>query len=251
MKAGSTRITTIDMKRLQQFFNKHTVKQVLDIGTGSGDFIKILNDTFQGEADITGVDPGEQWLKEARNNFPQENIRFQCMSGEKLAFDDHAFDVVSMANALHHLQDTTTTLSEMKRVIKPNGWIIICEISDGELNESQKNQQLLHHFKSFVDRLHGISHRETYTPDEINAIITQTQIDIRESFTHLKMKKPKFEEQILDEKYEQMKSLLEELQGRPEYETKKDQLPLFKQRLQKYGFQMAPQHVVIGRVENL
>jgi hypothetical protein len=46
-----------------------------------------------------------------------------------------------------------------------------------------------------------------------------------------------------------MKSLLEELQGRPEYDEKKDLLPVFEGRLKKYGFQMATQLMVIGKVK--
>lgn len=237
------------MKRLQQFFKDKIVKKALDIGTGSGDFVKILNHTLEGNAHITGIDPGEEWLKEARSRFPQENIEFLCMGGEALQFDDDSFDLVSISNALHYLNNIEQSFSEMKRVVKPDGWLVICEVSDGDLNEAQQNQKMLHHFKSFVDRLHGITHRETWTPDEILEIIQQNKIEIVHSFSHRKMKKANFDELFLDEKYKQMESLLEELQGRPEFDRKKDQLPLFKERLRKYGFQMAIQLVVIGKVK--
>jgi ubiquinone/menaquinone biosynthesis C-methylase UbiE len=237
------------MKQLQQFFENKTINNVLDIGTGTGDFIKILNDTFNGNAKLTGIDPGEEWLKEARARFPQENIQFICMGSENLQFENDSFDVVAISNALHHLGNIELSFSEMKRVVLPNGWLVINEISDGELNEAQENQKMLHHFKSFVDRLHGISHRRTWSKDEILEIVQQNGVDVVLSYSHNKTKQVNFDELLLDEKYHQMESLLEELQGRPEYDDKKDLLPVFKDRLKKYGFQMATQLMVIGKVK--
>ncbi|HKJ43920.1 MAG TPA: class I SAM-dependent methyltransferase [Sunxiuqinia sp.] len=237
------------MKRLQRFFEDKTINNVLDIGTGTGDFLKLLDDTFGNGAQLIGVDPGEQWLKKARIRFQDDHIEFRCMSGEKLEFDDDTFDVVSISKALHHLENRKQALAEMKRVVRPNGWIIINEVTDGDLNEAQENQKMLHHFKSFVDRLHGISHRQTFTQEEVVEIVEQNGIRIAYSYPHLKMKNPNFDELFLNEKYEEMKSLLEELQGRPEYDQKKNQLPLFRERLNKYGFQMANQLMVIGQVK--
>jgi ubiquinone/menaquinone biosynthesis C-methylase UbiE len=222
----------------------------LDVGCGAGDFIKLLDSTFEGRARLTGIDPGEQWLKEARARFPQEHVEFVRMSGEQLSFEDNTFDVVSLSNALHHLENIEQTFNEMKRVVKPGGWLLINEISDGELSPAQENQRMLHHFKSFVDRLHGITHRPTWTPDEILDIIAQNKLDVVDSFLHLKMKTVNREELFLEDKYRQMESLLEELQGRPEFEQTKDQLPLFRERLSSHGFQTAPHLMVIGQAKN-
>lgn len=237
------------MKQLHHFFEDKTIKNVLDIGTGTGDFIKTLNDTFLENTQITGVDPGEQWLKEARTHFPQEHIHFLCMSGEQLDFADDTFDVISISNALHHLKNIEQSLGEMKRVLKPDGWLIINEICDDKLTKAQENQKMLHHFKSYVDRLHGISHHETYSPDKIQKIIQQNNIEVVHSFLHNKVKQANFDEKFLDEKFQQMKSLLEELQGRTEFDLMKDQLPVFKQQTDQHGFHMAPQFMLIGKAK--
>ena len=235
------------MEQLKTFFLNKSIKNVLDIGTGSGDFIKVLDDTFGESVSITGTDPGEQWLKEARTRFPKNHIEFIRMEGEKLDFEDHSFDVVSISNALHHLKDIEQSFQEMKRVLKPDGWLIVNEISDGELNEAQENQKMLHHFKSFVDRMHGISHRETWKKDEIRQIVEKNYVQIEFTFPYQKMKNPNFDEVFLDEKYQMMENLLEELHGRPEYELMESKLPLFKQRLHKHGFQLATHLMTIGQ----
>ncbi len=235
------------MKRLQHFFSNKPVARVLDVGCGAGDFIKLLDGIFEGKARLTGIDPGEEWLKEARVRFPQEHIDFVRMSGEQLDFEDNTFEVVTLSNALHHLENIEQTFNEMKRVVKPGGWLLINEISDGELNPAQENQRMLHHFKSFVDRLHGITHRPTRTPDEILDIVDQNKLEVVDSFLYLKMKMVNREELFLEDKYRQMESLLEELQGRPEFDQTKDQLPLFRERLASHGFQTAPQLMVIAK----
>ncbi len=237
------------MEQLQDFFADKTVNNVLDIGTGTGDFVKVLDSVFQGTTDITGVDPGEIWLKEARARFPQENIRFIRMEGEKLEFADHSFDVVSMSKALHHLSNIPASMAEIKRVLKPGGWLIIDEnIADG-LNEAQENQKMLHHFKSFVDRLNGISHHETWSRGEVIEILQQQGLQVKLSFPHNKSPKPIFDELILNERYQMMEQLLESLTGRPEYDLMAEQLPSFEQRLRKYGFQMATLLLVVGQFE--
>ena len=235
------------MDQLKSFFQDKSIQKILDIGTGSGDFVKVLNSTFNESTPIVGTDPGEQWLKEARDKFPQENIEFLRMEGEKLTFDDHSFDLVSISNALHHLKDISESFLEIKRVLKPGGWIVVNEISDGDLNEAQENQKMLHHFKSFVDRLHGISHQNTWTRPELLDIIKEQGIEVQLSFTHEKNKKPNNDEFLLDEKFDMMENLLEELQGRPEHEQMSNQLPLFRERLDKYGFQMATQFMTVGQ----
>lgn len=235
------------MKQLQDFFSGKNIQSVLDIGTGTGEFVKVLDETFQGQARITGIDPGEVWLNEARKHFPHEHIQFIRMEGEQLQFDDHTFDVVSLSKALHHLSDIPATMNEIKRVLKPGGWLIIDENTSDGLNEAQENQKILHHFKSFVDRLNGISHSETWSKAEVVEILKQQGLQVQLSFPHEKSKTPIFDELFLDEKYQMMEQHLEALTGRPEYEMMAGQLPAFQKRLRKHGFQPATLLMVIGQ----
>ncbi len=237
------------MEQLKSFFNDKSIAKILDIGTGAGDFIKVLDDTFGDSVSIIGTDPGEEWLKEAREHFPKEHIQFKRMEGEQLDFEDNSFDVVAISNALHHLKDIEKSFSEMRRVLKPGGWVIINEISDGDLNEAQENQKMLHHFKSFVDRLHGISHRETWTQAGILEVIKENGVDVQLSFPHEKMKTVNKDELFLEEKYLMMGKILEELQGRPEHKEMAEKLPIFRERLNKYGFQMATQLMTVGQFQ--
>ncbi|MCW0482011.1 class I SAM-dependent methyltransferase [Gaoshiqia sediminis] len=235
------------MNQLQEFFHDKAIESVLDIGTGTGDFVMVLDNVFQGRAHITGIDPGEQWLNEARERFHQPHIEFRRMEGEKLAFDDQSFDAVSMSKALHHLDDITATMNEIRRVLKPGGWLIIDEVSADELNEAQENHKMLHHVKSFVDRANGISHQETWSKAEIRDILTRQGVEIKLSFPHELMENTIIDETILNEKYRMMEQHLEVLNGKPGYHQIAGQLPLFKERLKKHGFKMATMLMVVGQ----
>lgn len=233
------------MKELVNYFQNKKVSSVLDIGCGSGDFINVLTTVFPEGTKITGIDPFEEALAEARRKFP--SVEFLQMGGEQISFPDNCFDVVSISFALHHLADVSKTLSEMKRVVKPEGWLVINEIVSEVQNEAQENQKMLHHLKSLVDRLNGIPHRETYSTAEVLEIIRSNEISVEHSFTDLKMSKPSFDPELLEQRTNQLNEHLEELKNHGSYETKISLFADYENRLKTYGFQIAPSIVVIGR----
>jgi ubiquinone/menaquinone biosynthesis C-methylase UbiE len=55
------------------------------------------------------------------------NINSVCSMSEKLPFENKTFERIIMVDALHHVNDFKTTLSELWRVIKPGGRIVIEE----------------------------------------------------------------------------------------------------------------------------
>ena len=167
------------MKQLIDFFEGKQVNRILDVGTGTGDFVKVLKNVFP-KAEITGVDPLEESLEEAKRNYP--DVHFQKMTGEKLAFENSQFDVVSISMALHHLPDIRAAFSEMKRVLKPEGWMIVNELVSDGLNPAQEVHKMLHHFRSTIDRMLGEHHREAFTRAEIPAIIHDAGLQIELQF---------------------------------------------------------------------
>ena len=168
------------------------------------------------------------------------------MEGENLHFEDETFDVVCMSNAMHHLANPEKTLSEMKRVVKHDGWLVIAEIVSDGLNEAQENQKMLHHLKSFTDRKSGISHRETWTEAEVLEIIRSNQIYPQLTFSYNRMPDPVTDSAKLKGWEQQFASHLRSLQGQPEYEEKSKLMEIFQERLLRYGFQQARQVVVVG-----
>ena len=92
--------------------------KVLDVGCNSGEFLKLLEDGKKCEA--TGVDISESVLDLAR----QKGLAVLNADAEALPFADKSFDVVILREVLVHLYDPVKALKEIRRVLKPSGFLL-------------------------------------------------------------------------------------------------------------------------------
>ncbi len=234
------------MKQIADFFQDKNVASVLDVGTGSGDFLKVLKAIFP-ESKITGVDPNTDALQKAKEKYPE--IIFLEMGAEKLDFPDHSFDVATISMALHHLPNVQASLKEMQRVVKTGGFIIVSELFSDHLNPAQEVHKLFHHFRSSTDRLLGVSHNETFKKNEIVEMIQHSGIELLFHFEWLKESNPILTEKDLEMRVHQMKEMLESVKAFPEYKTLKPQIEKFRRMAFKDGFESATRIVVVGKVK--
>jgi len=234
------------MEKLLNFFQEKKVTSILDVGTGSGDFVKVLKDVFP-EAQITGVDPDGESLLEATKKYPE--VSFIEMRAESLEFADNTFDLASISMALHHLPDIQTSLKEMQRVVKCGGWIIMNELFSDNLNPAQEVHKMFHHFRSKIDRLTGINHNETFEKEKILQIVKKAGIQIQFHFENNQETNLIEKEGELEIRLEKMEQHLEKIKGLPEFEIFKPEIELFRERALKHGFQPATRIVIVGKVE--
>ena len=108
--------------------------QILDLATGSGDVALALRDGLSGKVKITGVDFCEPMLDRARRKRDQQNLdkhENQFLVGDclDLEFPDESFDLITIAFGLRNLADRKLGLSEMLRVLKPGGRLMVLEFS--------------------------------------------------------------------------------------------------------------------------
>lgn len=88
---------------------------LLDIGAGTGDFLAYAKSK---KWEVTGIEPSEKAKKLAL----KKGVKF-VQNTEELS--DNSFDVITMFHVLEHVEDLDKQLSELKRISKPNGIIII------------------------------------------------------------------------------------------------------------------------------
>lgn len=107
------------------------VSSLLDVATGTGDMITPalkLNPSR-----IVGIDLSEGMLSHARKKFPSEingtAISFRKGDSENLPFDDNEFDAETVAFGVRNFENTLKGLSEMYRVLKPGGKVVVLEFS--------------------------------------------------------------------------------------------------------------------------
>ena len=98
---------------------------VLDVATGTGDLAMAIRKTCPG-ARIVGADFCAPMLNVARKNGLPELV---VADGMNLPFTDATFDVVTAAFGLRNMASWEKGLSEMARVLKPGGHLLILDFS--------------------------------------------------------------------------------------------------------------------------
>ena len=102
-------------------------KRALDIGTGTGQLAVYL---ARSGFDVTGIDLADKMVNTAKKYAAnlKLNIDFRTGDAEELPFEDDSIDVVVSRNLLWTLPNPDRALREWRRVLKPEGLLIV---SDG------------------------------------------------------------------------------------------------------------------------
>jgi len=103
---------------------------LLDVATGTGDMAIALLKLKP--ASITGVDIAEEMLQIARKKVDQKghsSITFLLGDSEELHFPDQKFDFVTVAFGVRNYENLELGISEMHRVLRPGGFLLILEFS--------------------------------------------------------------------------------------------------------------------------
>ena len=98
------------------------VKEIIDLGCGTGRFSAALADAFA--ARVTGIDPSEKMLAEARSK-ASGSVSFRRGSGEALDAVDKSVDLVFLSMVFHHLRDPARTGRAAFRVLRPGGFVVV------------------------------------------------------------------------------------------------------------------------------
>lgn len=98
---------------------------LLDIGTGAG-FVVTTFAPFVKKA--VGIDILPETIDTAQRLARERglgNVEFAVGNGAALAYPERAFDIVVGRFVFHHLKDPEKPLLEMKRVLKPEGRLLV------------------------------------------------------------------------------------------------------------------------------
>lgn len=116
-------------KRVVAILSKKQPKHILDIATGTGDLAIQMAKT--GADSIVGLDisPGmlEVGKKKVNEKELADTISMVVGDSENLSFEDNSFDAVTVAFGVRNFENLEKGLSEIRRVLKPSGVLVILE----------------------------------------------------------------------------------------------------------------------------
>jgi len=106
-------------------------ERVLDVAGGTGDLARLFSRRVgaRGEVVLTDVNPG--MLRQGRDRLLDAGIVMplvQC-DAERLPFGSDRFDCVAVAFGLRNMTHKDAALSEMRRVLRPGGRLVVLEFS--------------------------------------------------------------------------------------------------------------------------
>ena len=99
--------------------------EIADLATGTGDLALAMQKKLP-HAELTGVDVLPEMLEIARRKGVRRVVLADAM---ELPFDDASFDCVTIAFGLRNLENCSSALTEMWRVLKPKGHLLVLEFS--------------------------------------------------------------------------------------------------------------------------
>jgi 2-polyprenyl-3-methyl-5-hydroxy-6-metoxy-1,4-benzoquinol methylase len=102
---------------------------VLDLGCGAGEFSAALT---KAGAHVIAVDVAAEALRRARERVHDLDARL-WPSGAPLPVDDNAVDLVWAGEVIEHVADVAPWLSEVRRVLRPRGALLLSTPHHGPL----------------------------------------------------------------------------------------------------------------------
>ena len=138
------------------FVNSLNGGRILDAGCGPGFFLAEINDNWE----KYGVEISKYNIDFINEHFP--DVKTSLSKLEELEYEDNFFDVIYCFQVIEHVEDPIQIIKEFKRVIKPNGTII--------LSTPNIESFVSRRFKGNY-RLLGKSHILMWSPDTIKQLL--------------------------------------------------------------------------------
>lgn len=120
-------------------------EHVLDVGVGTGLSLPLYPDHCR----VVGIDLSGDMLKKAWKKvwkYGLTHVTLMEMDASRIAFEDNTFDYVVAAFVISVVPDPVRVISEMKRVAKPDGRIVI-------INHFQSHNRVVAKFEEWVSPL--------------------------------------------------------------------------------------------------
>ena len=136
-------------------------RKVLDAACGEGYGAALL---ARSAASVTGVDISEATVEHARRRYPDPRLEFQSADCLDLPFPDDSFECIVSFETLEHLADHEGLLREFRRVLAPDGFLLLSSPDKAEYSDRQQHQNEFHVRELYREELEALvgSHFPAY-----------------------------------------------------------------------------------------
>lgn len=118
-------------KKVLKIVSDSKPKIILDIATGTGDLAILMTETNAEK--IIGLDISDGMLEVGRIKIKEKNlnskIEMVLADSENMPYTDNYFDAITVAFGVRNFENLEKGLTEILRVLKPNGVFVILETS--------------------------------------------------------------------------------------------------------------------------
>lgn len=125
---------------------------LLEVGCGDGALSGLIYKNFQ--CGLTGVEPSPDGIRYCREMFKKHDFKgtFLESEGYRFNFPDKHFDFIVLADVIEHLQQPDLMLQELRRLLKPEGHMIITT----PIRSSEHPEDKMHVREFYPDELIGL-----------------------------------------------------------------------------------------------
>ena len=170
----SLNIDKVWRKKAAKTASKNHPHTILDLATGTAD-LAIALAKYNPQAHIVGMDISKKMMEIGKEKVKQQGLENQIElrlgDAASLPFDDNSFDVVTVGFGIRNFENREQGLSEIHRVLKPNGHAVILEFSMPEKPPMKQLYRL--YFKHFLPIIGKCVSKDpsayTYLPRSVEA----------------------------------------------------------------------------------
>ncbi len=169
----------------------------LDIGCGTGNY---TNELEKYGLRLIGIDPSEKMLEKAR--LKNSNVDWKLGTAENIELSDNSVDGVIGSLTIHHWTDLKKGFSELHRVLKPDGRIVIFTSTPKQMKGYWLNHYFPKMLEESIDQMPSIDKVEEAMTRSNIAIVEYEkyyiQPDLQDKFLYCGKQNPDlyFDEQI-------------------------------------------------------
>ncbi len=128
-------------------------KHVLDAACGEGYGSAHLASMAK---TVIAVDISTEAIDHASERYQADNLKFQVADVCKLPFQDDEFECIVSFETLEHLEDQSGLLQEFRRVLEPDGFLLISSPDKAVYSDRDQNENEFHVRELYRDELEAL-----------------------------------------------------------------------------------------------